>query len=154
MNGTRIEWEKEYAAAAGNIVAPEALNQKVLTQARSYAPIKTENRALSRAASGFSAIAIAVILLHPAQYLGALTLNNSGNNQNAEDPALKFHPESVASQAQMDQWFNLRSEVNAGSYIALCNQWRQQQRTSVSDALPSDLETQAREHCRILPTPR
>ena len=151
MNSTRTPWEKEYAAATGHITAPETLDQKVFAHARSYKPIKTESRTLSKAATGCSAIAIAILLLHPAQYLGALTPNPIGSSQGSEDPRLKYRPKPAATQTQSDQWFNLRSEVKAGNYVSLCNHWRQQERASNSDKLPADLESQARQHCRILP---
>lgn len=151
MNTARTPWEKEYVAAVGSITAPDALDQKVFEQARRYKPIKTANRTLSKAATGFSVFAIAVLLLHPAQYLGALTPNPIGTGQGSEDPRLKYRPKPAATQIQTDRWFNLRSEVKAGNYVSLCNQWRQQQRASNSDNLPADLESQARQHCRILP---
>ena len=152
MNSARTEWEKEYSAAASGITTPDALDQKVFAQARRYKPVRTENRTLSKAASGLSAVAIAVVLLHPAQYLGALTPKHTGDNRELEDLSLQFQPIMAEIAAQPDEWQELRDEVDAGNYVALCSQWRSLQLDSNEDVLPTALEAEARQHCRMLPT--
>ncbi|MFV8782068.1 hypothetical protein ACNKU7_06570 [Microbulbifer sp. SA54] len=147
-----LAWEKEYISAVNGISAPGELDEKIFAQARKYKPVKRENRMLSKAASGFSAIAIAIVLLHPAQYLGALTPDQSSQQGSSPAAQVRFEPELLAALEVPDQWYNLRSELEAGNYVSLCHQWRQEQRANTDAALPSDLAAKARQHCRILPS--
>ncbi|WP_226667664.1 hypothetical protein [Microbulbifer aggregans] len=151
MAAGSVAWEKEYLSAVDGISAPGELDEKIFAQARKYKPVKRENRMLSKAASGFSAVAIAVVLLHPAQYLGALTPEYRSPDKEVSDPRIRFRPKALEAQKKADQWFNLRSEVEAGNYVSLCHQWRQEKRAGTEETLPSDLAAKARQHCRILP---
>lgn len=150
MNGRKTLWEEEYKAAAYGMTAPNILDEEIFSRARSYKPIKTESRTLSKAASGFTAVAVAIVLFHPAQYLGALTPDQLGHSGTPADPQLKFQPQTPAAQARLDEWYNLRSESAAGNYLALCHQWRQQQNSTTIKKLPADLADEAQQHCRIL----
>lgn len=150
MAAGSVAWEKEYLSAVNGISAPGELDEKIFAQARKYKPVKRENRILSKAASGFSAVAIAVVLLHPAQYLGALTPDQSSRQTSTTDTQISFEPTALAALEKPDRWHHLRSELAAGDYISLCHQWRQEQRSSTEEPLPSDLASKARQHCRIL----
>ncbi len=140
-------WERHYRDAVAGITSPGSLDEKILQQARLFKPPRGDNRWLSKAASGCAAIAVVVLLVHPAQYLGALTPNLRPAQQS---PLTEWQQKNAPAKA-MDPWFALRSQVQAGSYVELCSQWRRQQRDSVSDKLPRDLEDKARVHCRLLP---
>jgi len=148
-------WEQEYRTAADRLHTPNALDEKILSHAKSYAPIKRQNRTLSKAASGFSALAVAIVLLHPAQYLGALTPAQSGpdlfgqhtDTRSKLNPALRQQKQTL----QPDRWHSLRTEVRAGNLVPLCAQWRRQQQGAADSDLPKDLTAKAEQHCRILP---
>ena len=135
-------WETSYRRAITNIRMPSDLDDKVQQGIRGVKPIRPirqprqSNGLLSKAASGFSAVALAVVLLHPAQYIGATP----------------GQPEPVSLPvAAKDPWQALRNAVEAGNYRELCAEWRRQQRAEVDEELPSDLAARARQHCRILP---
>ncbi|WP_346839415.1 hypothetical protein [Microbulbifer sp. SAOS-129_SWC] len=146
-------WENRYRDAVADIASPGALDEKILQQARQFKPRKQDKRWLSRTASSFTAVAIVVLLVHPAQYLGALTPKLSGAADASSGPLANWNPATAkASTPASDPWFELRSAVHAGNYLQLCQQWRKQQRGDRSERLPRDLETMAREHCRILPS--
>lgn len=140
-------WERQYRDAVAGITSPGSLDEKILQQARQFKPPRRDNRWLSKAASGCAALAVIVLLVHPAQYLGALT----PALRPAQQSPLTDWRQKHAPAKDVDPWFTLRSQVQAGSYIELCSQWRRQQRGSVSDRLPRDLEDKARLHCRLLP---
>lgn len=152
---SRNQWESSYRRARDQLRTPAPLETKILADISAVKPIHAKNtagnRLLSRAASGFSVIAIAVVLLHPAQYIGAAP-GQLTPRQSAEPGTLeRYRPEPAASQIVTDEWYTLRTEVKAGNYAGLCAQWRRQQRASGTDALPNDLTSEARKHCRILP---
>ncbi|WP_299593740.1 hypothetical protein [uncultured Microbulbifer sp.] len=153
MNSNR--WEPTYRRASGQLHTPAPLDEKVLSKARAVQPTRKfdgpTGRLLSKAASGFSAIAIAIVLLHPAQYIGATPGQISPQNNSRELGLERYRAKMEQQQAKTDTWYNLRTEVNAGNYLSLCAQWRQQQRASGDKPLPSDLAAKARQHCRILP---
>ncbi|MFC6635175.1 hypothetical protein [Microbulbifer taiwanensis] len=119
--------------------------------ARQFKPTKVENPWQSRAAGSCVAVAVILLLVHPAQYLGALTPGVHSANGTQKNPLDGWHQSRPGSTQGGDPWFNLRSQVEAGSYIELCSQWRSQQRGSASDKLPRNLENKARAHCRLLP---
>lgn len=148
-------WESSYRHASGQLKPPALLDERVLSSARAIKPNGEgkgrTGRMLSKAASGFSAIAIAIVLLHPAQYIGA-TPGQIGPQNNSRELGLeRYRAKPGKQQAQTDAWHALRSEVNAGNYMALCAQWRRDQRAAGEDKLPPDLAGKARQHCRILP---
>lgn len=145
-------WEHHYRDAVAEIVSPDCLDEKILQQARRYKPPKKDHRWLSRAASSCAALAVVVLLAHPAQYLGALTPNGHAVDTQSDHMA-KWRRSSDRLLEKTDSWYALRSEVKAGNYVNLCNQWRRQQRSSALEKLPRDLEASARSHCRLLPTP-
>lgn len=148
-------WESSYRQAAGQLQAPAPLNEKVLSSARAIKPTREvkhrTGRLLSKVASGFSAVAIAIVLLHPAQYIGATPEQISPQN-NSRELGLERHRIDMGKRTlKADTWHTLRTEVTAGNYMQLCAQWRRQQRSVDEEALPADLATKARQHCRILP---
>ncbi|SEA50263.1 hypothetical protein [Microbulbifer marinus] len=144
-------WERQYRDAVASITSPVTLDDKILLQARQFKPVRSDNRWLSKAASSCAAIAVLVLLMHPAQYLGALTPGLQSTNGAQQHPLRNWQHKPSQPAQGIDPWFELRSQVNAGSYIELCNQWRQQQRGSIREKLPRDLESKARAHCRLLP---
>jgi len=143
-------WERQYRDAVAGIHSPGSLDEKILQQARRFKRPKGTNRWLSKAASSCAAVAVIVLLAHPAQYLGALTpdLRPAGGAQ--QSPQANWRHKRVPTEAA-DPWFDLRSQVRAGSFVELCSQWRRQQSGSTPDTLPRDLEDRARAHCRLLP---
>lgn len=145
-------WERQYRDAAAKITSPGALDEKILQRARQFKPVKRDsNRVLSGVASGCTALAVVVLLIHPAQYLGALTPGQHSTDS-AGQTLNDWQSRRSGSVAASDPWFALRSEVKAGNYLALCRHWRRQQRGNASEQLPRDLENKAREHCRLLQT--
>ncbi len=151
----RNHWESSYRQARSQLRTPAPLETKILADIRAVKPIhptaRSSSRLLSRAASGFSAVAIAIVLLHPAQYIGAAP-GQWTPQQSAEPAALeRYRPKPVAIEKNIDEWHSLRTEVKAGSYTELCAQWRRQQRGAATNTLPNDLASAARKHCRILP---
>lgn len=151
----RNQWESSYRRARDQLRTPAPLETKILADISAVKPIHTTdstgNRLLSRAASGFTAIAIAVVLLHPAQYIGAAPGQLTPQQSTEPGTLERYRPKPAVNQMVTDEWHTLRTEVKAGNYAALCAQWRRQQRASGTDALPNDLASEARKHCRILP---
>ncbi|MEX2963084.1 hypothetical protein [Microbulbifer sp. TYP-18] len=141
------EWEKQYRAAVGNTRSPTCLDDQIFRMARRYKPVRQRNSWSTAAGNSIATMAVVAMLIHPAQYLGALTPAPPPGINSANRPW-------TGTEAVDHRWFALRSEVQAGNYIELCNQWRRQQRGSSENALPRDLEQKARLHCRILPTRR
>ncbi|SHG00170.1 hypothetical protein SAMN04487965_3120 [Microbulbifer donghaiensis] len=144
-------WERQYRDAAAGLTSPAALDDKILQQAQQLKPPLSENRWLSKAASSCAAVTVLVLLMHPAQYLGALTPGLQPAHGAQNNPLRNWQHKPSQPTPGNDPWFHLRSQVNAGSYIELCNQWRKQQQGSTSEKLPRDLESKARTHCRLLP---
>ncbi|MCK7597594.1 hypothetical protein M0G74_09980 [Microbulbifer sp. CAU 1566] len=146
-------WESSYRRAAGRIHSPKPLDEKVLSGLKGIKPIKPSaapgNRLLSKVASGFSAVALAIVLLHPAQYIGAAP--GQLTPQDKASGLDRYRPKPSLITPKTDAWHGLRTEVEAGNYIELCAQWRRVQRSSGSEQLPADLTAKARQHCRILP---
>lgn len=146
-------WEHRYRDAAAEITSPGALDEKILLRARQFKPVRREsNRVLSGVASSCATLAVIVLLIHPAQYLGALTPSQRPADSAQASPLMNWQQPGREPLAAADPWFALRSEVKAGNYRSLCQHWRRQQRGSTSEKLPRDLENEARDHCRILPT--
>ncbi|WP_066963449.1 hypothetical protein [Microbulbifer sp. Q7] len=148
-------WESFYHHDSGQLQVPASLDEKLLSSARAIKPRRpvnsTSSRLLSKAASGFGAIAIAIVLLHPAQYIGA-TPGQIGHQNNSRELGLERYRTKPGNQAaRQDTWHALRTEVKAGNYMELCAQWRRQQRSAGDNTLPADLASKARQHCRILP---
>ena len=148
-------WESSYRHASDQLQSPTPLDEKVLSSARAIKPTRAVNdrtgRILSKAASGFSAIAIAIVLLHPAQYIGATPGQVSPQNNSRELGLERYRVKAAQQTLKTDAWHALRTEVSAGNYMELCAQWRRQQRAVGEEALPADLASKARQHCRILP---
>ncbi|MCX2779840.1 hypothetical protein [Microbulbifer thermotolerans] len=147
------DWEHQYRNAVADITSPATLDEKILQRAKQFRPPQTENRWLSRAAGGCTALAVMILLVHPAQYLGALTPELRAAKNTQASPLHNWQPES-APQAAPDPWFDLRSQVQAGSYMELCRLWRRQQQGTLAERLPRDLENKAKTHCRLLPVNR
>lgn len=150
----RDHWEQAYRRAREQLRTPEPLETKILAGMRAVKPIPNSNRRtsrlLSRTASGFTAVAIAVVLLHPAQYLGATPDQRISPQISEAARGERFRQKSVAVKAATDSWQPLRIEVNAGNYMQLCAHWRRQQGAATTEVLPDDLAAEARKHCRIL----
>ncbi len=144
-------WESQYRQAASQLVSPEHLDERIMQQARQYKPAPRTNRLASGAAGSFAAVAVMVLLIHPAQYLGALT--PGGTQNSGPNPLENWQPQPSSVGVQRDQWFGLRSEVRAGNYVSLCDHWRREQRGITDSPLPRDLARKARQHCRLLPKP-
>ncbi|WGL16547.1 hypothetical protein PVT68_17515 [Microbulbifer bruguierae] len=147
-------WQNDYRRAINTIRSPALLDEKVLAGIGKIQPVRAESakghRTLSKVASGFSAIAIAIVMLHPAQYIDAAQGQQAAPAE--EKPgAEQYKPTLSLAPVNLDGWHILRAEVDAGNYVELCAQWRQQQRTTDVEPLPNDLKEQARGHCRILP---
>lgn len=138
-------WERKYRESVAGITSPDILDEKILQRARQFKPHKTEKRWASGVASGCTAIAIVILLAHPAQYLGALT-----PTMQQESAAQNGGPHTSSATGGMDPWYELRTRVQAGAYVELCNLWRQQVHGSSRQELPRDLEKQARERCRVI----
>ncbi|WP_193165877.1 hypothetical protein [Microbulbifer hainanensis] len=145
-------WEHQYRDAVAEITSPGTLDEKILLQARQFKPVKQENRWLSKAAGSCAAVAVIVLLVHPAQYLGALTPKQRGAQSNESSSLTNWQLQKPLPATGTDPWFELRSEVQAGNYMRLCQQWRHEQRGITADKLPRDLANKARKHCRLLPT--
>ncbi|WP_323847270.1 hypothetical protein [Microbulbifer magnicolonia] len=143
--------EHQYREAVAGITSPGSLDEKILQYARQFKPARSDNLWLSKAASSGAAVAIVVLLIHPAQYLGALTPSLHPADASRQRPLTNWQQEPTHPAPAVDPWFHLRSQVEAGSYVELCHVWRRQQRGSVSEKLPRDLESKARKHCRLLP---
>ena len=146
------EWERQYQQAIIGISSPERLDEQIMQSARRFKPVKQEGRWVSRAGSGCTAVAILALLIHPAQYLGALTPNLPQASGANNAPQSDWQQRRDGSVRPGGSWFALRSQVQAGNYVELCNHWRRQQSGSIDERLPRDLEEKAREHCRILPS--
>ncbi|MBB5210787.1 hypothetical protein [Microbulbifer hydrolyticus] len=148
-------WESSYRHATAQLEAPASLDEKVLSSARAIKPLRRVNdstgRMLSKVASGFSAIAIAIVLLHPAQYINATPEQVSPQNNSRELGLERYRSKLGMYHSKSDAWYALRTDVKAGNYTELCAQWRRQQRNAGEKELPSDLAVRARQHCRILP---
>ncbi|WOX05203.1 hypothetical protein [Microbulbifer pacificus] len=147
-------WESSYRREREQLRTPTPLEKKILADIRAVKPIhpagRKTSRLLSRAASGFGAVAIAIVFLNPAQYIGAAP-GQLTPPQNAETGLDQKSPQPALVQAKVDTWHALRTEVEAGNYVGLCAQWRRQQHSADTDILPKDLAAVARKHCRILP---
>ncbi|WP_043317046.1 hypothetical protein [Microbulbifer sp. HZ11] len=152
-------WEVSYKRAIAEVRTPTALDEKVLERIRgvkALRPIRPPQKhsgLLSKAASSFSALAIVVVLLHPAQYIGAAPgqiVPESAQTGSRGLERYRAKPGTIVD-TKSDRWHALRTEVDAGSYTQLCAQWRREQRSNTSDSLPADLASKARQHCRILP---
>ncbi|WP_237064272.1 hypothetical protein [Microbulbifer zhoushanensis] len=145
-------WESQYREAASQLASPENLDERILQQASQYKPAPSNSRLASGAAGSFAAVAVLVLLIHPARYLGALT--PGGSTGTGTDPLENWQMQQKApTPVERDQWFALRGEVRAGNYVTLCEQWRKEQRGVLDARLPADLARKARRHCRLLPTP-
>ncbi|WP_237065937.1 hypothetical protein [Microbulbifer guangxiensis] len=145
--------ERDYQLAAAVIQSPAALDEKILKRARSFKPTRRNRPWVSRAASGFAAVAIAVLLIHPAQYLGALTPPGHATTPSAaveETSLANWQEYAEEALAKADPWYELRQTVESGDHVALCSQWREQQRDISAEKLPRDLVREARSHCRLL----
>ncbi|GAA5525638.1 hypothetical protein Maes01_02210 [Microbulbifer aestuariivivens] len=145
--------ERNYRLAAVAIESPAALDEKVLQRARAFSKPHKQKRWLSRAASGCAAIAIAVLLIHPTQYLRALTAPGKPASAatTAEYRALASWQTSVQEALhRAGPWYELRTSVHSGDYQALCAYWREQQRGKAGKTLPADLAREANSHCRVL----
>lgn len=145
-------WEENYRQAASIMVSPEALDERILQQARTFRPPPGHSRIVSGTAGSFAAIAVLVLLIHPAQYLGALTPGGAADARHdpLNDWQLKREKPITVTR---DPWVRLRSEIRSGNYVGLCEQWRKEQRGHAEKSLPRDLVKEARAHCRLLPQP-
>ncbi|WP_241292405.1 hypothetical protein [Microbulbifer celer] len=153
MNGKN--WEQDFRRATDAIGSPDALDERIFSLARTYAPIKKTSRITSKAASGLGALAIAVILLHPAQYLGALTPAQAASDGFGSSVSSRERIKRQVAQPRgmpaADKWHSLRAAIKAGNLAGLCAQWRRTQRGGSDEALPADLISKAQTHCRLLP---
>ncbi|KUJ81662.1 hypothetical protein AWR36_014190 [Microbulbifer flavimaris] len=145
--------ERDYQLAAAAMQSPHTLDERVLQQARSFRATRQKYPWVSKAASGCAAFAIAVLLIHPAQYLGALTPSGTSHpvTTSSEIKALASWQEYAGEAlARTDPWFELRQTVKTGDHVALCSHWREQKRGTTAEKLPADLAQEARRHCRVL----
>ncbi|WP_020411365.1 hypothetical protein ACJJIG_14590 [Microbulbifer sp. SSSA007] len=145
-------WEHQYREEVSAFTSPQQLDTQVLQQAKRLQPKKDIGRILSRASLGCATIAAILMLVHPAQHLGALTPRMTPENESPQ-PELeiaRWQPPQIESETQEDPWQALRNQVTAGNYIALCQEWRLQQRTTAEQPLPRELRKFAQKRCRIL----
>ncbi|AOS97487.1 hypothetical protein AUP74_02057 [Microbulbifer aggregans] len=145
--------ERDYQLAAAVIESPSVLDEQILKRARSFKASRKNQPWVSKAASGCAALAIAVLLIHPAQYLGALTpagKSTPGSTVGERSALVNWQDYAKEALAKTDPWYELRHTVESGSHVELCSQWREQQRGLSSKKLPGDLAREARSHCRIL----
>lgn len=148
-------WESVYRRSIRDIQSPALLDRKILDSAKAIKPLRParpkRNRLLLGVAPGFGAIAIAIALLQPAQYIGAAPGLADPQGSDAEGGLDRYRPKASPAEIRTDRWHSLRTEVDAGNYMALCAHWRRTQRSSGGKTLPADLMSKARRHCRILP---
>ncbi|MCQ3827822.1 hypothetical protein HXX02_00030 [Microbulbifer elongatus] len=152
-------WETSYRRAVEELRAPAALDDKILAGIRGVKTLKPARSRrqsgglLSKAASACSALAIVVVLLHPAQYIGAAPGGVALPEGDHTTPRglERYRAKPATIKVNTDPWHTLRTEVNAGSYMQLCAEWRRQKHSAAKASLPDDLVSKARQHCRILP---
>lgn len=149
------DWESCYRREREKLRTPTPLEKKILADIRAVRPIDSAGRKaarlLSRAASGFGAVAFAIVLLNPAQYIGAAPGQLTPPQNTDANGHDQIRPQPAMIQTKADAWHALRTEVDTGNYVGLCAQWRRQQHSADTDPLPKELAATARKHCRILP---
>jgi hypothetical protein len=136
-------WECQYTKAAGGIFSPKTLDEKILQIARTYKMPRKKREIRRKAIGGFAAVGILVLLIHPAQYLGARTPSVTQTSQ----------PQILVGEIPPtpNAWRWIRANVKAGDYTELCARWRQQRQGGANaDNFPRDLAAEARRHCRAL----
>lgn len=146
-------WEHQYREEVSAFTSPQQLDTQVLQQARELQPKKDIGRMLSKASLGCATIAAILMLVHPAQHLGALTPGMTPDSENRQ-PTLEiaqWQPPEIEPEPQIDPWQALRDQVTAGNFVALCQEWRGQQNTTGENSLPRELRRTAQKRCRILP---
>ncbi|MBY6188888.1 hypothetical protein KUV22_00450 [Microbulbifer agarilyticus] len=155
------QWESSYQQAIDTIHVPSHLDEKVMEGLRNIRPEQQIRSAhggasmLSKVGSGLGIVAVAIVLLHPAQYIGAepgqVTPGQAEKVKSAEEQLARKAPASAAIPSVLDEWYHMRAEIQAGNYMSLCAQWRRQQGGDNNTRLPKDLATKAKQHCRLLP---
>nr|WP_010133243.1 hypothetical protein [Microbulbifer agarilyticus] len=155
------QWESSYQQAIDTIHVPSHLDEKVMDSLRNIQPEKKSRRVhgeastFSKVSSGLGVLAVAIVLLHPAQYIGAepgqITPGQAERVQPAENQRVRKAAVSATSQPVLDEWYHIRAEVQAGNFMSLCAQWRRLKGDDTSVRLPKDLATKAKQHCRLLP---
>ncbi|WP_444930238.1 hypothetical protein ACJJIF_21200 [Microbulbifer sp. SSSA002] len=143
-------WENQYFEEAKKLTSPQQLDEAIFKEAQGYKPRINFNRLLSRATVSCSVVTAILLLIHPAQHLGALT-HKSSSAEILYEPALRDWKDIAESAAlKPDPWLQLRSQVDRGEYLALCHYWRAEQQAESETPLPDTLRKSAKRHCRIL----
>ncbi|AQQ67166.1 hypothetical protein Mag101_05590 [Microbulbifer agarilyticus] len=155
------QWESSYQQAIEAIHVPSHLDEKVMDGLRNIKPAQKNRRPqgkaslLSKVGSGLGVLAVAIVLLHPAQYIGAepgqVTPGQAERVKPAEGQLAQKAAAAATVQPVLDEWYHIREEVQAGNFMSLCAQWRRQQGGDNNTLLPKDLATKAKQHCRLLP---
>ncbi|WP_444905969.1 hypothetical protein [Microbulbifer sp. SSSA008] len=144
-------WENQYFKEAETLTSPQQLDDDLYKTAQTYKPKVNVNHLLSRATVSCSLVTALLLLLHPAQHLGAFTHKANSTEQHLYEPALRDWKETVmAVTPAPDPWLALRNQVNSGEYVALCHYWRAEQQDGSEESLPDELRKSAKRHCRIL----
>ncbi|MCO1335586.1 hypothetical protein MO867_14700 [Microbulbifer sp. OS29] len=144
-------WEHQYYKEAEALASPPQLDDEVFKTAQTYKPKANLNHLVSRATVSCSVVIAILLLVHPAQYLGALTHQVSASDL-MHEPVLRDWKDTAApSIPKEDPWLKLRNQIHEGEYVALCHYWRAEQKSVDSNPLPQELRKSAKRHCRILP---
>ncbi|WP_226645852.1 hypothetical protein [Microbulbifer variabilis] len=146
-------WEHQYREEASAFTSPQQLDCEVLLQAKGYQPKKDIGRMLSGTSMSCALVTALLMLAHPAQHLGARTPTMTQNNEfqlSAQEIA-QWQLPAPEPEIQDDPWQTLRNQVSAENYVALCQEWRQQQNNIAEQGLPRELRKAAQKRCRILP---
>ncbi|WP_444888413.1 hypothetical protein [Microbulbifer sp. JMSA008] len=146
-------WEHQYREEASAFTSPQQLDSGILLQAKGYQPKKDIGRILSGASLSCALVTAFLMLVHPAQHLGARTPAMTQNHeiQLTTQEIAQWQPPRPEPEVKEDPWRTLRSQVSAENYVALCQEWRQQQNNIAEPVLPRELRKAAQKRCRILP---
>ncbi|AWF80500.1 hypothetical protein BTJ40_06575 [Microbulbifer sp. A4B17] len=144
-------WENQYFKEAETLTSPQQLDDDLYKTAQAYKPKVNINHLLSRATVSCSVVTALLLLVHPAQHLGAFTHKAGPEEQHSYEPVLRDWKETAAPIIpKPDPWLALRNQVNSGEYVALCHYWRAEQQSESEEPLPDELRKSAKRHCRIL----
>lgn len=148
-------WERQYHEEVSALASPQQLDVQILQQAKHYQHKKDIGRLLSKVSLSGTVTAALLLLVHPAQLLGALAPGRipEGEVQISNPTKPQWQAPILPTVPKEDPWVSLHSQVAAGNYIALCSEWRKRRKASADAPLPRELRRRAQKHCRILPKP-
>ncbi|GAB2896280.1 hypothetical protein ACCI51_04675 [Microbulbifer echini] len=146
-------WEHQYREEVSAFTSPQQLDNEVLLQASGYQPKKDIARMLSGASLSCALVTALLMLIHPAQHLGARTpgMTSGSELQLTTQEFSQWQPPPPEPEAIPDPWQRLKDQVSAQNYAALCQEWRYQQKATEEQALPRELRKAAQKRCRLLP---